>query len=76
MVYGENEDTWGYLDINGNITTKAQYPLLWDYHNGLARFISNTGFGFIDNKGNIAVAPRFYELRDMNNGLARAQLFW
>lgn len=76
IVYGVNDDSWGYLDHTGDVVVNPDFPLLWDYHNGYARYISNTGFGFLDKSNQISVSARFFELRDYNEGLARAQLFW
>lgn len=75
LVFGLDDQHWGYLNELGQELVPAEYPLNWDFHNGLARIITRRGIGFIDKAGEIVIKPQFMEVKDFNEGLARVQVF-
>ncbi len=75
LVFGLDDEHWGYLNEQGEELVPAEFPLNWDFHNGLARIITRRGIGFINKEGEIVIKPQFMEVKDFNEGLARVQVF-
>ncbi|HEX8494982.1 MAG TPA: WG repeat-containing protein [Pyrinomonadaceae bacterium] len=73
FTYEEN-DLRGYEDAAGKVVIKPQFPLAWDFSEGLARVEICTDYGyregFIDALGRIAIQPRFNSVKDFSEGLS------
>lgn len=74
----EEGDVYGYEGAAGNIIIPPQFPLAWDFSEGLAHVQMCTDYGyrwgFIDRSGRIAIHPRFEDAHDFSEGLAAVQL--
>ena len=71
----ELDGAYGYLDIDANKITGANFPLCWDFVGDKARAIFDRGVGFLDKKGKPVIPAIFFEVRDFHDGLSRVQIF-
>ncbi|MEO6132845.1 MAG: WG repeat-containing protein [Saprospiraceae bacterium] len=69
-------DFWGYINMQGQETTKDVFGLAWDYKEGYARAAFKDGIAFIDAFQKLAFYPPAgaLELRDFSGGLAPVQV--
>lgn len=61
---------YGFIDISGNLITKAQYEQVGDFKEGMAKVKFQGKWGYIDKVGNEIVIPQFYQANDFSEGLA------
>lgn len=77
FTYQEN-DAYGYEDAAGKVVIKPQFPLAWDFSEGLARVEMCTDYGyregFIDTLGRVAIHPSFDSVKDFSEGLAAVEV--
>jgi len=75
MIAYRIKDQWGYMNDKGQQTISAQFPLVWSYHNGFARVVTEGGIGFLNKQGSLSIPPIFFEVKDFHDGLARVQIY-
>ncbi|MEL6358215.1 MAG: WG repeat-containing protein, partial [Bacteroidota bacterium] len=70
------ENAWGYLRIADNTQlVPPAYPLVWPFHNGLARVATRRGITMVDTTGKEIFIPRYTDMRDLENGLIPVQVY-
>ena len=68
-------DTWAYINQNGQHITGFEYLLAWNFNEGLARAISNQSEAiFINKTGQTQLIVPCTDVRDFHDGLAKVQL--
>ena len=61
-----SEDTYGYVDREGNWAIKtAKEETIGDFNDGLAFKIENGKFGFIDKTGQVVIPCNYVGVKDM-----------
>ncbi len=61
---------YGFIDINGNITSKPEFDHLRDFINGLSPVQIKGKYGFINKKGDVVIEPKFDSVFWFVNGFA------
>lgn len=57
LVLFKQKGKYGYLDVQGNIVTIAQFDEVYGFNNGGALVCINKQYGIIDTKGKIIIPP-------------------
>jgi hypothetical protein len=67
---------FGYMDRSGKIIVTPQFQRAWDFHNGMARILSDTkGRGIIDATGKLTFLSQFVWIRNFSEGLAEVGIW-
>ena len=72
LIYREGK--WGYIDKNGNVIIKPQFPEAWRFSEGLAAVSINGLYGYINLDGEIVIDAIYEDARDFKEGLAAVSL--
>lgn len=67
-------ESYGYIDISGNIVIKDQYTSALSFSEGFANVIVNGKFGYIDKNGSIIIEPEFEYAGPFVEGLAAVKI--
>lgn len=66
---------YGFIDISGNLITKAQYEQVGDFKEGMAKVKFQGKWGYIDKTGKEVIYPQFTSAYDFSEGLAAVSKF-
>jgi hypothetical protein len=67
---------FGYMDRDGKIIVTPQFQRAWDFHNGMARVLSDTkGRGIIDATGKLTFLSQFVWIGNFSEGLAEVGIW-
>ena len=65
------DDLYGYMDAEGNIVIEPQYPMAFEFSEGMAAVCNeNYEFGYIDTKGELVIPYKYSRAGSFSEGLA------
>ena len=64
------DDRWGYMDHEGQVTITPQFDAAWPFSEGRALVQQDGLFGYIDTHGEIVIPFRYRDAWYFSNGLA------
>jgi len=68
------DSLWGAVNSNGELVITPKYPILWEFHDGLARFFDGKFYGFINANGEKIFGQMFREASDFSDGYSKVIL--
>ena len=69
-----NENSIGYINLNGDYIISPKYQMAYGFSEGLAAVKENGKWGFIDIQGNYAIKPQFKQASPFKEDLASVQI--
>ena len=64
--------SYGFINIEKNVTINPKYEYISDFNNGIAVFKSNMLYGLINKYGDIIIPPTYYHIAYIHSGYYKA----
>ena len=64
--------SYGFINVDHNITINPKYEYISDFNNGIAVFKSNMLYGLINKYGDIVIPPTYYHIAYIHSGYYKA----
>lgn len=74
MISYQNNDSWGYIDVNSKFISEPIYEEEVHFSNNLAPVRVDSKYGFIDLSGNLVIPPSYEEVGSFCNDLAYVRI--
>jgi hypothetical protein len=65
-----DEDSSFLIGRDSKFFIRGEIESIHDFHNGLARVKTPSGYGYLDTVGRMSIIPQFEKASDFNNGIA------
>lgn len=67
-----DNNSYGFINVDNNITINPKYEYISDFNNGIAIYKSNMLYGLINKYGNIIIPPTYYNIEYIHNKYYKA----